>query len=151
MENALQRCMPFGEESLAIYTLTSCNYCLKINPQGCSFPIISTLPVSEKAFRHGNRMAAGHHPVHPKMQSPISLESGLCATKPNWGLWLKLIKVEKLHWIHTVGWCKLTLFEFNYIFKYSNSFDLESVHLAKTISTLVVGSALPWTSQEAFG
>ena len=75
MENALQRCMPFGEESQAIYTLTSCNYCLKINPQGCSFPIISTLPVSEKAFRHGNRMAAGHHPVHPKMQS-LSIQVG---------------------------------------------------------------------------
>ena len=61
--------------SQAIYTLTSCNYCLKINPQGCSFPIISTLPVSEKAFRHGNRMAAGHHPVHPKMQS-LSIQVG---------------------------------------------------------------------------
>ena len=69
VENALQRYMPFEEESQAIYTITPCNYCLKINPQRCSFPIISTLPVSEKAFRHGNSMAAGHNPVHPKMQS----------------------------------------------------------------------------------
>ena len=32
-----------------------------------------------------------------------------------------------------------------------HSFNLESVHLAKTISTLVDGCTLPWTSQEAFG
>ena len=61
--------MPFGEESQAICTATPCNYCLKTNPQGCSFPITSTPPVSEKGLRHGNSMAAGHHPVHPKMQS----------------------------------------------------------------------------------
>lgn len=48
--------------------------------RGCSFPVISVLPVPEKAFRHGNSMAAGHHPEHPKMQGLKDLGGSLTAS-----------------------------------------------------------------------
>lgn len=48
--------------------------------RGCSFPVISVLPVPEKAFRHGNSMAAGHNPEHPKMQGLKDLGGSLTAS-----------------------------------------------------------------------
>ena len=48
--------------------------------RGCSFPVISVLPVPEKVFRHGNSMAAGHHPEHHKMQGLKDLGGSLTAS-----------------------------------------------------------------------